>query len=38
MNDLIRRRGGAILVALVALSMAGWAIFAGLAYLLWNLF
>jgi hypothetical protein len=37
MNDLFRHRGGAIIVA-VGLSIAGWAIVVGLAYLLWGLF
>jgi hypothetical protein len=37
MNDLFRHRGGAIVVAAV-LSIAGWAIVGGLAYLLWTLF
>jgi hypothetical protein len=37
MNDLFRHRGGAIVVAVV-LSIAGWAIVGGVAYLLWNLF
>jgi hypothetical protein len=37
MNDLFRHRGGAIVVA-VGLSIAGWAILAGLVYLLWSLF
>jgi hypothetical protein len=38
MNELFRRRGGAIVVAAVGLSIAGWATVASLAYLLWNLF
>jgi hypothetical protein len=37
LNDLFRHRGGAIVVAAV-LSIAGWAIVGGLAYLLWTLF
>jgi hypothetical protein len=37
MNDLFRHRGGAVIVAGV-LSIAGWAIVGGLAYLLWSLF
>jgi hypothetical protein len=36
MNDVFQHRGGAIVVAVV-LSIAGWAILAGLAYLLWSL-
>jgi hypothetical protein len=37
MNDLFRHRGGAVIVAVV-LSIAGWAIVGGIAYLLWKLF
>jgi hypothetical protein len=37
MKDLFRHRGGAVAIAVV-LSIAGWAILAGLAYLLWSLF
>jgi len=37
MNDLFRHRGGAVIVA-VELSIVGWAIVGGIAYLLWNLF
>jgi hypothetical protein len=37
MRNLLRHRGGAVVVAVV-LSIAGWAIVIGLAHLLWQLF
>jgi hypothetical protein len=37
MKDLIRHRGGAVIVAVV-LAIAAWALLGGLAYWLWSLF